>query len=308
MPSQDLWFAYEERITVLNNWLEGRLPRIWSSALAKRGLQPNPEMTKFQITEFMLVANFVVRTLHAEDCAAAGRSLESLPQLEPIEIPGLLGLKLLPDHQILRSDLAQVQHPSLPDGSVTPISVEKAVACIPELHKAARILELVPELRSEAFTYVSALCFVESSHLRKNGDCISTSSKLVAGLTYTSDVPAILLAEAILHEAAHLQLFYRESLNQLYLDDNLSIKTPLRSDPRPPSGLLHQVFVLERLAKYYGRIGELKSAELEHSRPQIAKRHAAVVREFEEGIQALLSEKIRYSPHGQQIIRELING
>ena len=308
MSEQDLWSAYEERITVLNKWLEETLPRIWSSALAKRGLQPNPGMTKFQITEFMLVSNFVVRMLHAEDGAAACRRLEFLPRLDPIEIPGLAGVKLLPDHQTLRSDLAQVQHPSLPGESVTPINVEKAVACIPELHKAARLLELVPELRSEAFTYVSALCFVESPHLKKNGDCISTSSKLVAGLAYTSDVPAILLAEAILHEAAHLQLFYRESLNKLYLDDNLSIKTPLRSDPRPPSGLLHQVFVLKRLTKYYGRLGELKSAELEHSRPQIAKRHAAVVREFEEGIHALLSEKTRYSPHGQQIIRELING
>jgi HEXXH motif-containing protein len=306
MSTHDLWSAYEERITTLNGWLEGALPSIWSDVLARRGLQPSRGMTKFQITEFMLVANFAVRTLSAEDYAATYRRLQALPQLDPIETPELAGLKLLPDHQLLRSDLAQVRHPSLPGGSVTPTNVEKTAAFIPELYKALRILEFMPELRSEAFTYMSALCFVESPHLEKNGDCISTSSKLVAGLIYTSDIPAILLAEAILHEAAHLQLFYRELMSNFYLDDSLSIKTPLRSDLRPPSGLLHQVFVLKRLKKYYGRLGELKGAEVEHSRPQITKRHKLVVREFEEGIRTLSSEIDRYSPQGQKLVRELI--
>jgi HEXXH motif-containing protein len=306
MSTHDLWSAYEERITALNGWLEGALPSIWSNVLAKRGLHPSRGMTKFQITEFMLIANFVVRTLSAEDYAATCRKLQALPQLDPIETPELAGLKLLPDHQLLRSDLAQVQHPSLPGGSVTPTNVEKTAAFIPELYKALRILEFMPELRSEAFTYMSALCFVESPHLEKNGDCISTSSKLVAGLIYTSDIPAILLAEAILHEAAHLQLFCRELMSNFYLDDSLSIKTPLRTDLRPPSGLLHQVFVLKRLKKYYGHLGELKGTEVEHSRPQIAKRHKVVVREFEEGIRTLLSEIDRYSPQGQKLVRELI--
>ena len=178
MSLQDLWSAYEGRITALDNWLLENLPSTWSTSLATRGLHPDSGMTKFQITEFMLTANFAVRTLLAEGQAAASQKLQSLPRINTTEIPEFEELKIASDHEFLRSDLAQVQHPSLPNGSVTPTVQDKNLTCIAELGNAARILELVPDLRSEALIYVSALCFVESPYLQRNGECISTSKRL----------------------------------------------------------------------------------------------------------------------------------
>jgi HEXXH motif-containing protein len=64
-------------------------------------------------------------------------------------------------------------------------------------------------------------------------------------------VPTLLTIESIVHEASHLYLTAVERLHKLYKSDELVLKTPLRPDPRPISGLLHQVWVLINLVRLY---------------------------------------------------------
>jgi hypothetical protein len=65
----------------------------------------------------------------------------------------------------------------------------------------------------------------------------------------------IKLGEEIVHESAHARLFLIQIDRELWRNpEEARYASVLRRDPRPFWGLYHQVFVLTRLAEYYGRV------------------------------------------------------
>lgn len=298
----------DSRVSKLHGWLLENLGDAWRSCLKTRNLDPDGPMTKFQATEISLLANYAIRTHFQSGNVAAASEIYSLPLLKTFEHFSLPDVKIVFDHDTLRSDLIQLYHPSLPTGSVVPAHAGSETLDFNEIEKASQILDIVPELRAEALRHLSAICFVKSDVLRESGECISTSNKLVPGLIYTSDVPAILLAEAIIHESAHLQLFQREAEASLYIDQECSIQTPLRTDLRPPSGLLHQAFVLTRLKAYYRVLESERSTTLEQNQRQISKRFRGILSEFEQAQHSLVLENHRYTETGKGLIREILDG
>lgn len=65
----------------------------------------------------------------------------------------------------------------------------------------------------------------------------------------------IKLGEEIVHESAHARLFLIQIDHELWRNpEEARYASVLRRDPRPFWGLYHQVFVLTRLAEYYGRV------------------------------------------------------
>lgn len=299
--------AYEERISKLDYWLSKTFGNAWIELKDAKGFSHLKELNKHQLTEYMLISNFIVRKFTDEGHEAARVSLSQLDPFHYETIHGFSSAKLMLDNEVLRGDLLKVQHPALPAGTVMPLQNKQATALLNELKKASLILDLVPKLKKEAETYLFAICLVNASALKENGDCISTSSKHVPGLIYTSDVPAILLAEAIIHESAHLQLYCEELREQLYLDETCSIATPLRPDLRPPAGLMHQVFVLKRLKYFYQDLLRAEFPEKSYNHRQLEKRYHAVQNEYNYGIRALDSNRSRYSPRGANIINQIMS-
>ncbi|MFI7128040.1 aKG-HExxH-type peptide beta-hydroxylase [Nonomuraea sp. NPDC050153] len=67
---------------------------------------------------------------------------------------------------------------------------------------------------------------------------------------------ATVLAEEIIHESSHVRLNGILASTTCLEDDHGRLyQTPLREDPRPAAGLLHQLFVLARLCDWHARLG-----------------------------------------------------
>jgi uncharacterized protein len=60
-----------------------------------------------------------------------------------------------------------------------------------------------------------------------------------------------LLADSIIHEHRHQKLYLLQREVQLLEVDGPLVRSPWREDPRPPSGLLHAVFVFVHLHEYW---------------------------------------------------------
>lgn len=60
-----------------------------------------------------------------------------------------------------------------------------------------------------------------------------------------------LLADSIIHEHRHQKLYLLQREVKLFHADEPLVRSPWREDPRPPSGLLHAVFVFVHLHEYW---------------------------------------------------------
>jgi uncharacterized protein len=67
-------------------------------------------------------------------------------------------------------------------------------------------------------------------------------------------VSPIDLADSIIHEHRHQKLYLLERNVQLFQANNQRVVSPWREDPRPPSGLLHAVFVFVELRRFWTHI------------------------------------------------------
>ena len=86
------------------------------------------------------------------------------------------------------------------------------------------------------------------------GNVISFTSDYSIGLIVYSHCPKILTAETLIHETRHNILFSLMETNPLIKDNSVLVKTPLRDDARPLSGLFHQAYVLCGLSRFYSKI------------------------------------------------------
>jgi hypothetical protein len=86
------------------------------------------------------------------------------------------------------------------------------------------------------------------------GNVISFTSNYSTGLIAYSHCPKILTAETLIHETRHNVLFNLMEKTPLFVDNSILVKTPLRDDLRPLSGLFHQAFVLCGLSRFYSKL------------------------------------------------------
>jgi HEXXH motif-containing protein len=93
---------------------------------------------------------------------------------------------------------------------------------------------------------------------------LSHSDKDLIGVIHLSEgYTGIRLAEAIVHEFHHNELFVLEATHELsHHDGSATFYSPWRSDPRPLSGLLHAIHVFSAITKFY-RLAEATSADID---------------------------------------------
>lgn len=115
-----------------------------------------------------------------------------------------------------------------------------------ELRLAFNLIAGIPSL------YVTVLTLVRSIHILKaesDQHDVSFSDPAIPFSIFIS-IPSvhetnssIRLAEAIIHEAMHLQLTLIESFCPLILEDNTKLFSPWKNEDRRPSGVLHALYV-----------------------------------------------------------------
>ncbi len=127
-----------------------------------------------------------------------------------------------------------------------------ALDCIQE---AMSILARVPSLRDTLFQLVKVIHI-----LRAQGDeyDVSHSDPAVPFSVFVSvpnnNIPNVGLRvmESIVHEAMHLELTLIETALCLVRETNTLLTSPWRTELRPPSGVLHGIYVFTIIARAYG--------------------------------------------------------
>ncbi|HEY5957829.1 MAG TPA: HEXXH motif-containing putative peptide modification protein [Polyangiaceae bacterium] len=121
------------------------------------------------------------------------------------------------------------------------------------------ISQILPSLLAEIRLMDSDIQFVvdPTAHPDK---AVSFSDNCVPGALYVSIrtskgfIDPLLLAESIIHEHRHQKLYLLQRHVTLVEDDSIRVPSPWREDPRPPSGLLHALFVFVQLHDYWTKL------------------------------------------------------
>ena len=70
------------------------------------------------------------------------------------------------------------------------------------------------------------------------------------------------LADSLIHEHRHQKLYLLERQKPTVEPTSLVVPSPWREDPRPPSGLLHAVFVFVELQRFWSYVHDRGPARL----------------------------------------------
>jgi hypothetical protein len=229
------------------------------------------------------------------DSTAQSGKLNASPfvELAMLRSPGeSLSASILADHPAIVDDLSSSWHPSWMGAQVTPADQVNPE----EIAQIENAFALIEKASPHAASLVSEVCSVicllrtEGGAL-PHGSCISLTSKLVPGLIYFTPAPVLMTSESIVHESAHLWLSRFEAAAEMYADPSRIVSSPLRPDPRPLTGLMHQVWVLSNLVPFYHDLGKCEMPVVQANAAKISKRLDQHTADLSSGL-SILSENL----------------
>ncbi len=154
-------------------------------------------------------------------------------------------------HPCLAEEVKAMHHPEIG----TELKLEQDCS-LDEFHSnLAEALSLIGQHSERGREAVSAglsyLAVLEKPPGLKEGGCISFTSRSAPGVVFLTPMPPILLAESIVHEAVHGVLYAATRIARVHAEHPGLLESPLRPDPRPAEGLVHQALVLSYLADFF---------------------------------------------------------
>ena len=290
------------RFGVIDRFLNERLGASWSQRPRLIAADPGQTPRK-DLWEFALQANVLIR-LHK-----AGRLESGIPSLTVdafrFHSEGH-AVCLLGTSQPVTDDLATAWHPQFHGRSVFPGCSDFGDAW-QRTRKALDLLAPYPDFTELVLGECGAICFISANPPMEEGQCISLASKMVPGLIYVSLAPPILLVESLVHESAHLRFRALEEVTELYSGGpDMRVKTPLRADPRPVSGLMHQLVVLRYLAALYEKLRASAEATLARQRPQVEKRFQVHLQDLDAGKRMARDVASALTSEGRRLLDRLL--
>lgn len=160
----------------------------------------------------------------------------------------------------------------MPFGRSVIFEDERATrAVVPVVEEALAIIgRWSPAVLTELERICGDVQFVRdpSAHPEK---IVSFSDNSVPGALYVSVfqngrlIDPYDLADSLIHEYRHQKLYLLERTQPMVPTTSLRVKSPWRDDLRPPSGLLHAIFVFVELRRFWLYVRDHGSAHL-HSR------------------------------------------
>jgi HEXXH motif-containing protein len=103
-------------------------------------------------------------------------------------------------------------------------------------------------------------------------------SSFISIPTSTVSTAAVRIAEALLHEAMHLQLSLIESHVPLAIPGSFTYFSPWRNEYRTPQGVVHALYVFRTIAEFFAAFAESApdAVNAEHAR----RRRTAILRQI----------------------------
>jgi uncharacterized protein len=135
---------------------------------------------------------------------------------------------------------------------------------------------------------------------------VSFSDDSVPGALYVCPVAGgtlvdvVDLADSVIHEHRHQKLYLLSREVDLVAADRPLVKSPWRAEPRPPSGVLHAVFVFVELRAFWTWVSDKGHTEL---RARAAREVAAISDRLREGIAVL--DTVSLTPAGERLVEVL---
>jgi len=213
---------------------------------------------------------------------------------------------LLGASKLVTDDLATAWHPKFHGRKIFPGGMDFPLAWQQTL-KALGLLATFPDFIDLIRSECGAICFIDANPHMEEGQCISLASKMVPGLVYVSSAPHILLAESLVHESAHLRFRAMEEVTEFYVGgQDIRVMTPLRTDPRPISGLIHQLVVLRHLTALYEKFCSSGDPAIDQQRHRVEKRFRLHLQNLDEGKRMVSSVKSALTPDGRKLLDRLL--
>ena len=291
-----------QRFSVIDRFLNEQLGALWFQRprLISSDLS---QIRRKDLWEFALQSNVLLRLFKA------GRLDSRLPALTidafRFHADGL-AMCFLGASQPVMDDLATAWHPQFHGRSVFPACSDFEDAW-QRTHKALGLLATYPDFSELVLTECGAICLIRADPQMEEGQCISLASKMVPGLIYVSLAPPILLAESLVHESAHLRFRALEEVTDLYTGGpDMRVKTPLREDLRPISGLMHQLVVLRYLAALYEKLQTSAEETIVRQRPQVEKRFQVHLQDLEAGKRMAKDVASALTSNGRRLLDRLL--
>ncbi len=302
--------ALFERALALDRYLAGCLGPAWQGLRDNIGRLPESGGSSRHLCHFFLIAVAAAKLAQAP---RPGDSPELLDLGRPFRSSGQVALargagslSLLLSHASIESDLSAAWHPSWKIGKLSPF--EAVDQCISDqISDALRLIEASSETSARMVSALcSEICLLDSRGTVETGSAISMTSRIVPGLIYFTPASVLLTAESIVHEVAHLWLSRHEAGRALYVDPNRLVPSPLRTDPRPLSGLTHQVWVLSNLVPYYFNLLKVADPIVARNKEKIAKRLAQHQSDLQSGLNTIRNNAGGLSDLGKELLSRIV--
>ena len=292
-----------ERLEVLANWLsvECRQPKLFG--IIRTILDSTPKPRRKELWSARLVANYLTRKVLAKEHVIAEEEIQvSLFADLESDFPLAIATHSLP----ILSDLTDAWHPEIVGSKLAPVNDSLVLKrCASIIRRALQLIALDSTSQSLVTNHCAAICIITATPNLLEGQCVSLCSRTTPGIIYISSAPAILTAESIVHESAHQMLYAIAENYQLFIDENIKIKTPLRSDLRPVSGLLHQLWVLHHLVVFYRSLLTASEDLIERNRQKIEKRLKQHIDDLTSGCTVLEEYAHTLTSEGAQLFSEV---
>jgi hypothetical protein len=295
-----------QRFGAIDRFLGERIGSPWRER--PRLVRSDPAHTpRRDLWEFALQANVLLRLYKAGRLVSDLTGRMSALTVDAFQFQSERHpLCLLGASQPVTDDLATAWHPQFHGRSVFPGCTDFEDAW-QRTSKAMGLLEPYPDFAELVWGECGAICFISADPAMDEGHCISLASKMVPGLVYVSLAPPILLAESLVHEAAHLRFRALEEVTELYAGGpDVRLKTPLRADPRPVSGLMHQLVVLRHLVALYEKLSVSEEATVARQRPQVEKRFQVHLQDLDAGKRMAEEAAPALTSDGRELLDRLL--
>ncbi len=291
-----------QRFGVIDRFLIEQLGESWIQR-PRLILSDPTKVPRKDLWEFALQSNLLLRLFKA------GRLKSGLPNLTVdafrMYADGY-SYCFLAASQPLKDDLSTAWHPEFHGSRVSPACSDFEDALERTL-QALRLLSPYPDFIELVQSECGAICFIGSDPPIQEGQCISLASKMVPGLIYVSLTAPILLAESFVHESAHLRFRSLEEVSEFYSGgQDMLVNTPLRKDPRPVSGLMHQLVVLRYLTALYEKLLTSTHEAILRQRPQVEKRLHVHLQDLGAGKWMAKDAASALTPEGRRLLDRLL--
>ncbi|MFI6598666.1 aKG-HExxH-type peptide beta-hydroxylase [Nonomuraea sp. NPDC050536] len=205
--------------------------------------------------------------------------------------------------------IAQAPRPTGPSGgrhvSVIPWNAgQRAVFC----DAASLVADAWPQMLAELRVVVKQIALLCGGGIAGYTDfathgTVYISERRLAGGRGSLD-PAIVLAESLIHEGTHNRCNAATTLTPLLKPSGGRnaplLQTPLRSDPRPLSGLLQQLVVLVRCTYFYEQLMERSGLDSRDS----WERHDELARQANQALTAARTQISSFTAQGRAVLHE----